>query len=96
MMKSWQLYAVGYGLALLGSLVVVASLVLAGLVAYTILVLPATFVLVNGLVSIHTREDLDRKHSLAYRVGNWGGAVITVALGFLMLAVGIVSFNTFV
>lgn len=95
-MESRQLYAVGYGLALLGSLATVASLVLAGLVANSILVLLATFVFVNGLATVFAREDVDREHTLTYRIGNWVGAVIAVAVGLLMIAVGIVSFNTFV
>jgi len=33
---------------------------------------------------------------LIYRVVNCGGAVIVVALGLLMLTIGIVSFRTFV
>ncbi|WP_440763488.1 hypothetical protein [Natronorubrum sp. DTA7] len=91
-----QLYAVGYGLALLGSLAIVASLVLAGLVAYSVLVLSTTLVLLNGLFSVFRGEDSNREHSLTYRIGNWVGAVIVVALGLLMIAVGIASFNTFV
>lgn len=72
-----------------------ASLVLAGLVVNNVLVLLSTFTFVLSLVRVFTREDFDREHSLAYRIGNWGGAVIAVAIGLLMIAVGIVSFNTF-
>lgn len=89
------LYLVGFGLGLVGSLVTVASLVLAGLVANGVLALGATVTFVIGLVSAYRREPFDLTPTLAYRVGNWGSAVFVVGLGLLMLAVGVVSLGTF-
>ncbi|QLH77840.1 hypothetical protein HZS55_11260 [Halosimplex rubrum] len=51
----------------------------------------ATFVFVLDFGDAFDREDLDRDHSLAYRLGNRGGAVLAVAVGLVTLAVGIVS-----
>ncbi|MDF9746518.1 hypothetical protein [Natrinema salsiterrestre] len=96
MMDTRQLYVVGFGLGLIGSLVTVVSLALAEFVTSAVIGLGTMFTLALGLVNTFTREDFDRDHSLTYRVVNWGGAVIVVALGLLMLTVGIVSFRTFV
>ncbi|MBZ6496318.1 hypothetical protein [Natrinema longum] len=95
-MDARQLYVVGLGLGLIGSLVTVVSLVLAGFVTTAVIGLGTTFTFAVGLDNVFTREDFDREHSLIYRVVNCGGAVIVVALGLLMLTVGIVSFRTFV
>lgn len=94
-MESRQLYLVGYGLGLVGSLAAVAAVVLAGAVSYAVIMLGATVTFVLGIYDGLTREDFDRDHSLAYRVGNLGGAILVVGLGLLMLAVGIVSLVTF-
>lgn len=94
-MESRHLYLVGYGLGLVGSLAAVAAVVLAGAVAIGVIMLGATVTFVLGIVDGVTREDLDRERSLVYRVGNWGGAVLVVGLGILLLAVGVVSLGTF-
>ncbi|MGQ3414160.1 hypothetical protein ACT4ML_18180 [Natrinema sp. LN54] len=91
-----QLYVVGLVLGLIGSLLTVVSLVLAGFVTTAVIGLVTTFAFAVSLENVFTREDLDREHSLSYRVVNCGGAVIVVALGLLMLTVGMMSFRTFV
>ncbi|WP_123533594.1 hypothetical protein [Halosimplex salinum] len=90
-----QVYAVGFGLGLIGSLAVVAGLVLGGSAAFGVGALGATFTFALGLVRLSDREDFDRAHSLAYRVANLGGAVFVVALGLLMLAIGITTLVAF-
>ena len=90
-----EVYAVGCGLGLVGSLVLVASQVLAGAVAYGVLTLGATFTFVVVLGNVYRREDFDRDHSLTYRVLNFGGALVVVALGLLMLAAGVAFFGAF-
>jgi hypothetical protein len=95
-MDTRQLYVAGLGLGLIGSLVTVVSLVLAEFVTNAVIGLGTTFTFALGLKNVFTREDFDREHSLIYRVVNCGGAVIVVALGLLMLTIGIVSFRTFV
>ncbi|WP_135364131.1 hypothetical protein [Halosimplex halophilum] len=88
-------YAVGFGLGLAGSVAAAAGLALAGSPATGGIALGATFVFVLGLADVFDREDFDRDHSLAYRLGNWGGAVLAVALGLVMLAVGVASVVAF-
>ncbi|MFA9501245.1 hypothetical protein NP511_03230 [Natrinema thermotolerans] len=95
-MDTQQLYVVGLVLGLIGSLVTVVSLVLAGFVTTAVIGIGATFAFAVSLENIFSRTDFDREHSLSYRIVNWGGAVIVVALGLLMLTVGLVSFRTFV
>lgn len=90
-----QLYAVGTGLGLIGSLVAVASLILAGSVAIAALALPTPFTFAIVLVNVFRREDFDRDHSLGYRIVNVCGAVFTVVLGLFVLAVGVWSFGVF-
>jgi hypothetical protein len=94
-MNTRQVYAVGLGLGLLGSLVTAASQVLAGYVAIGVLTFGAAVALFLGLVNVFEREDFDREHSLPYRVANFGGAVFVVALGLLLLGVGVWSLGTF-
>ncbi|WP_254763890.1 hypothetical protein [Natrinema marinum] len=94
-MGPWKLYVVGLGLGLVGTLVTVVSLVLAGFVTSSVIGLGAAFTFAVSLTNV-SRADSDRDHLLLYRVGNWAGAVIVIAIGLLMLTVGIVSFRTFV
>ncbi|WP_455448882.1 hypothetical protein [Natrinema thermotolerans] len=95
-MDARQLYVVGLVLGLIGSLVTVVSLVVAGFMTTAVIGLGATFTFAVSLENVFTRTDFDREHSLIYRIVNWGGTVIVVALGLLMLTVGLVSFRTFV
>ena len=90
-----ELYAVGCVLGFVGSLVLVAGQVLAGAVAIGAISLgaSATFAIVLG--NVYRREDFDRDHSLPYRLLNFGGALVVVALGLLMLGVGIAFFGAF-
>jgi len=90
-----EVYAVGCVLGLVGSLVLVAGQVLAGAVAYGVLTLGATFTFAIVLRNVYGREDFDRNHSLTYRTLNLGGALFVVALGLLMLGVGIAFFGAF-
>jgi hypothetical protein len=90
-----EVYAVGCVLGLAGSLVLVAGQVLAGAVAYGVLTLGATFTFAIVLRNVYSREDFDRNHSLFYRTLNLGGALFVVALGLLMLGVGIAFFGAF-
>jgi|GEM_PF-612577 len=86
-----QLYALGCGLGVLGSLVTAASVTLADGVASSVGISAggATFVFVLCLRNTFDREDFDRDHSLGYRVGNLVGAVFVVVLGLSMLAIGV-------
>jgi len=90
-----EVYAVGCVLGLVGSLVLVAGMVLAGSVATGVIALgsTATFTIVLG--NVFRREDFDRDHSLTYRLLNLGGALVVAALGLLLLAVGIAFFGAF-
>ncbi|WP_436909335.1 hypothetical protein [Halosimplex marinum] len=90
-----HVYAVGIGLGLVGSVAAAAGLALAGSPATGGVALASTIGLVLGFVTLFNREDFDRDHALAYRLGNWGGAVLTVALGLVMLAVGVASILAF-
>ena len=94
MVSARQLYAVGFGLAILGGLGAAAGLALAGSPG-SVLVLVAVLPLVFGLASTVRQEPVDWDHSLAYRVGNVCGALVAVALGLVMLAVGVVSLGLF-
>jgi len=89
MVSARQLYAVGFGLGILGTLGAAAGLALAGSPG-SVLVLVAVLPLVFGLASTVRQDPVDWDHSLAYRVGNVCGALVAVALGLVMLAVGIV------
>jgi hypothetical protein len=88
-------YAAGISLALVGSLVVVAGMVLAGSAATGGIALGAVVALVFALRNVSRREDFDRDHSLGYRLANWGGALFSLALGLFALAVGVLSFDFF-
>jgi len=90
-----EVYAVGCVLGLVGSLVLVASQVLAGAVAYGGLTLGATFTFVVILGNVYRREDFDRDHSLLYRLLNFGGALVVVVLGLVLLAAGVAFFSAF-
>lgn len=90
-----EFYAVGAGLGLVGSLVAVASLTLAGSVATAALTLVTSFTFAIVLRNVFRREDFDRDHSLGYRVANFCGGVFVVGLGLFVLAVGIWSFGVF-
>jgi uncharacterized membrane protein len=90
-----EVYAVGCVLGLVGSLVLAASQVLAGAAAYGALTLGSTFVFVIVLGNVYRREDFDRDHSRVYRALNFGGALVVVALGLLMLAAGVAFFGAF-
>jgi len=86
-----QLYALGCGLGLLGSLATAASIALSkGAGGSTVLsACGAAVGFVFGLRNTFERDDFGRDHSLAYRVGNLAGAVFVVALGLLMVALGL-------
>lgn len=88
-------YAAGCVLGFVGSLAAVAGMVLAGSVAIAVIALGTPVVFVLALRNVFTNERFDRDHSLVYRVVNWGGALFVVALGLLMLAVGVVSLSAF-
>ena len=88
-------YAAGVSLALVGSLVVVAGMALAGSTPTAVVALGAVAALVFALRNVFRREDFDRDHSLGYRLANWGGALFSLALGLSVLAVGVVSFGFF-
>jgi hypothetical protein len=94
-MDTRHVYAVGCGLGLVGSVLVVVGLALAGLPAIGAIALGSTFVFALTLVNVFRREDFDRDHSPAYRLGNLGGAVLTVVLGLVTLAAGVFSVVTF-
>jgi hypothetical protein len=88
-------YAIGCVLGLVGSLVLVAGQVLAGSVTTGVLTLGATATFAIVLGNVYRREDFDRDHSRTYRVLNLGGALFVVALGLLLLGVGIAFFGAF-
>ena len=90
-----EVYAIGCVLGLVGSLVLVVSQVLAGAVAYGVLTLGATVTFLIVLGNVYRREDFDRDHSRVYRALNLGGALFVVALGLLLLGVGIAFFGAF-
>lgn len=90
-----QVYIVGFGLGLIGSLATAISLLLAGSLSIGILSLGTTLTFVLVLGNISKKKEFDMAHSLAYRVGNWGCALIALALGLLMLVVGIMAHSTF-
>jgi len=90
-----EVYAIGCVLGFVGSLVLVVSQILAGAVAYGVLTLGGTVTFVIVLGNVYRREDFDRGHSLLYRVVNFGGALVVVALGLLMLGAGIAFFGAF-
>ena len=83
-----QLYIGGFGLGLVGSLATVAALLLAGATAIGVIALGTTLTFVLGLRSALEEDTVERDQLLAYRVGNWVGAVVAVGLGLVMLAVG--------
>jgi hypothetical protein len=94
-MDTRTVYAGGAGLGLVGSLVTVAGIVRAGSPGTAAVAggSTVTFALVLGNVS--RREDFDRDHALGYRLANLGGALVVVALGLVMLAMGIVTVTAF-
>lgn len=89
-------YALGCVLGLVGSLVLVAGLVLAGATPYGVITLGATVTFAVVLGNVYRREDFDRDHSRVYRALNLGGALFVVALGLLLLGVGVAFFGAFV
>jgi hypothetical protein len=93
--ESRHLYAAGFALALVVGVATAASLVLAELPAYGALVFAGQLTFVFGLVGVYRDGRVDRERSLVYRVGNWGGALLVVALGLLMVAVGVASVGFF-
>ncbi|MFD1646936.1 hypothetical protein [Haloarchaeobius litoreus] len=94
-MEPRRCYVVGLGLCLVGGLATVASLVLAGAFGIGVLALVATGTFVLALSNVPDREPFDIEPTLAHRVATWGGAVFALALGVLMLGVGVVSVVTF-
>jgi hypothetical protein len=98
MVTTRRLYVLGSGLVLLGSLVVLASLVAGGMWASGLSIggFGGVFAAVLGLKNTFERADFERDHSLAYRVANLAGAVFSIGLGLVVLAVGILSYQWFV
>jgi hypothetical protein len=94
-MGARAVYAVGCVLGFVGSLVLVAGQVLAGAAATGVVPFGATVTFVIVLGNVLRREDFDRDHSLGYRLLNFGGALVVVALGFLVLGLGVAFFGTF-
>ncbi|WP_440988406.1 hypothetical protein [Haloarchaeobius baliensis] len=94
-MEPRQCHVVGLVLCLVGGLVTVASLALAGAFGIAVLALAATGSFALALSNVSDREPFDIEPTLSYRVATWGGAVLSLALGLLMLGVGIYSFVTF-
>jgi hypothetical protein len=90
-----EVYAVGCVLGFVGSLVLVVGQVLAGAVATGVISLGATVTFAIVLGNVLRREDFDRDHALPYRVLNFGGALVVVALGLLLLGVGVAFFGAF-
>ncbi|MDG5777122.1 hypothetical protein VB773_12605 [Haloarculaceae archaeon H-GB2-1] len=90
-----RLHAFGIGLGLLGSLLVVASMVLVGGWVVAVLGLGSTVTLVFCLRNVFEREDFERDHSLANRLANWTGATVAFTSGLVVLAAGIVAVVTF-
>lgn len=90
-MRPQQLYVVGFALALIGSLATAAAQVLAGTAAIGVLTLGGTVALAFGLRNVLARDGFALEPSLSYRVANWGGAAFVVAIGLLMVGIGIAS-----
>jgi hypothetical protein len=88
-------YLAGLVLGLVGCLAVVAGLAVGGQASFAVLVLLSALVFVLGIRNVREREAFDRDHSLGYRLGNWGGALVVVALGLGMLAVGVATLGFF-
>ncbi|WP_372479312.1 hypothetical protein ACAH01_11845 [Halomicrobium sp. HM KBTZ05] len=95
-MLTRQLYRLGCGLGVVGSLVIVANLVVAGYWTFVPIALGAGAACAFALRNAHERDDFDRDHSVVYRSVNLAGAVITVGAGLVMLAVGFLSYQWFV
>jgi len=102
-MEHRNVHIVGYGLALIGSLTIGVSLILSdgsGLSEVApsgVILLGGTLALVFGLRNVltKTQTEFDLEHSVAYRVANVGAAIIVVASGLLLFAVGLVSLGVF-
>ncbi|ACV47940.1 MULTISPECIES: hypothetical protein [Halomicrobium] len=94
-MLTRQLYLLGGGLALLGSLTILANLVIAGMWDNFLVInaLVVVFVCVVGLRKIYEREDFERDHALPYRVLNLGIAIGTVIMGIVMLGIGSLTYQ---
>jgi len=91
-----ELYAIGCVLGLVGSLVLLAGQVVAGAPAIGVVTLGAAVTFAVVLGNVYRREDFDRDHSSLYRALNLGGALFVVALGLLLLGVGVAFFGAFV
>lgn len=82
---------VGLGLGLVGGLATVAGLVRAGAFGVAVMALAATGSVLLALSNLADREPFDIESTLAHRVATWGGAVLALALGVLLLGIGVVS-----
>ncbi|MFC7075057.1 hypothetical protein [Haloarcula halophila] len=94
-MKPRHLYAAGSAIGIVGSLVLAAGTVLAGDIGMNIVWSPVAvmFVFVICLVTALRQEDVEYDRTLAYRAGNWIGAVLVVGLGLVILVVGVWFFR---
>ena len=86
---------VGLGLALLGGLETVASLVLAGAFGLAVIALAATGSIALALSNVSERGRFDIEPTLAHRAATWAGAVFTLVAGIVMLGIGVLSAVTF-
>lgn len=89
-----QLYVVGFGLALIGSLAAAAGQVLAGTTATAVVTLGGSVACVIGLRNALARAEFEMEPSLTYRVLNWAGATLAFAFGLLMGGVGFAFLGT--
>ncbi|MEA1931783.1 hypothetical protein [Halohasta litorea] len=98
-MEHRNFHIVGYGLALCGCLTIGISVVLSEspvgseVAPFGVIILGGALALVLGLRNVlaKTRAEYDLEHSVAYRVANWGAAIIVVSSGLLLFAVGTAS-----
>ena len=94
-MNCRSVYLVGFALGLVGSLATAAGLFVAGQAPTAVMVFATSTVFVLAVRNTRDREDFDRDHRLLHRVVNWVGASVVLALGLVMVLVGLWSLVAF-